>query len=279
VVSYAEFPRHLLPDCARQLVRGGSDGLPGKSTVSNLFKSHGVPVIDLDVLARVAVQPGSFALRSIVRHFGAERVLKPDGTLDREALGNIVFNDEKERRVLNGIVHPAVRRLLAWEVLKCWLRGQPICVVDAPLLIEAGLWRICGQIVVVYCSEQLQLKRLLERNGGTTEAARSRIAAQKSLSSKLVFADIVIDNSGEQKELDGQVSRVIDKLRRHAGWTWIVSWLLPPVGLLSGALTIFYRIFFKKVGHLKQRRSRTGKRSEEIELDEMIGGAETVRPE
>ena len=118
--------------------------------MSNLFKSHDVPVIDLDVLARVAVQPGSFALRSIVRHFGAERVLKPDGTLDREALGNIVFNDEKERRVLNGIVHPAVRRLLAWEVLKCWLRGQPICVVDAPLLIEAGLWRICGQIVVVY---------------------------------------------------------------------------------------------------------------------------------
>ena len=89
----------------------------------------------------------------------------------------------------------------------------------------------------------------------------------------------MIDNSGEQKELDGQVRRVIDKLRRHAGWTWIVSWLLPPVGLLSGALTIFYRIFFKKVGHLKQRRSRTGKRSEEIELDEMIGGAETVRPE
>lgn len=264
-----------------------------------------MPVIDLDVLARVAVQPGSWALRSIVRHFGAERVLRADGTLDREALGNIVFNDEKERKVLNGIVHPAVRRLLAWELLKCWLRGQPLCVVDAPLLIEAGLWRICGQIVVVYwcvpvhsgladdrSSEQLQLKRLLQRNGGTTEAARSRIAAQKSLSSKLVFADIVIDNSGEQQELDGQVSRTIDRLRRHAGWTWIVSWLLPPVGLVSGLLTVFYRLAFQRVGkvrehrddhadcaQLKQRKSRTGKRSEEIELDEMIGGPETIRPQ
>ena len=65
-------------------------------------------------------------------------------------MGSIVFNNEKERKVLNSIVHPAVRRLLAWELLKNWIKGEKVCVVDAPLLIEAGLWRFCGAIVVVY---------------------------------------------------------------------------------------------------------------------------------
>jgi len=100
-------------------------------------------------LARVAVEPNSYALSALVSHFGQE-ILKSDGELNREKLGSIVFNNEKERKVLNSIVHPAVRRLLAWELLKNWVKGEKVCVVDAPLLIEAGLWRFCGAIVVVY---------------------------------------------------------------------------------------------------------------------------------
>lgn len=140
------------------LVVGLTGGIAsGKSTVTSLLKAHAVPVIDLDILARVAVEPESYALSALVRHFG-DSILRPDGTLNREALGSIVFNNEKERKVLNSIVHPAVRRLLAWELAKAWLRGEKICVVDAPLLIEAGLWKLCGAIVVVYWCVSLALR-------------------------------------------------------------------------------------------------------------------------
>ena len=129
-----------------------SDVLPpftGKSTVSSLLQAHQIPLIDLDILARLAVAPNSYALSALTKHFGPS-ILLPDGALNREALGAIVFNDEKERKVLNSITHPAVRRLLAWELLKAWMRGDKVCVVDAPLLIEAGLWKFCGAIIVVY---------------------------------------------------------------------------------------------------------------------------------
>lgn len=116
-------------------------------------------MVDLDILARQAVEPGSYALRALVRHFGDDIVRASDGTLDRERLGSIVFNDDKQRRVLNGIVHPAVRRLLAWQLLKLWLTGHKVAVVDAPLLVEAGLWRLCGAIVVVYWCAQVLLHR------------------------------------------------------------------------------------------------------------------------
>lgn len=125
--------------------------------MTQLLKDHKVPVIDLDVLARVAVEPDSYALSALVRHFGTD-ILREDGTLNREKLGGIVFNNDKERKVLNGIVHPAVRRLLAWELVKAWFRGEKLCVVDAPLLVEAGLWKTCGAIVVVYwCALLLSL--------------------------------------------------------------------------------------------------------------------------
>lgn len=121
----------------------------GKSTVSSLFKSHNIPLVDLDILSRQAVAPNSYALSALVSHFGTS-ILLPDGALNRAALGDIIFKNEKERKVLNSIVHPAVRRLLAWELLKAWMRGEKVCIVDAPLLIEAGLWKGCGAIIVVY---------------------------------------------------------------------------------------------------------------------------------
>lgn len=123
----------------------------GKSTVSSLLQSaHSIPLIDLDVLARQAVAPHSYALGSIVAHFGPTILHPHTGELNREKLGEIIFGNEKERKVLNRIVHPAVRRLLAWELIKNWIRGEKMVVVDAPLLIEAGLWKFCSVILVVY---------------------------------------------------------------------------------------------------------------------------------
>ncbi|ORY88391.1 dephospho-CoA kinase-domain-containing protein [Leucosporidium creatinivorum] len=252
------------------LVVGLTGGIAsGKSTVSSLLKSQNIPLIDLDILARQAVAPNSYALSALVSHFGDD-ILHPSGELNREKLGSIIFGNEKERRVLNSIVHPAVRRLLAWELVKCWFRGEKVAVVDAPLLIEAGLWKMCGAIVVVYCSETLQLQRLQTRNSLSVADARARLSSQAPLSSKLVYADYVIDNSGPKGDLDAQVVQVVTKLHAKAGWSWLVSWLLPPVGLLRGVLRVGWRLWVQGVG--KERRTKHGtrgeKKGEEIELKE-----------
>lgn len=121
----------------------------GKSTVSTLLRAHNISIIDADVLARKVVLPGTHALQKIANHFGQD-ILLPDGSLDRQKLGSIVFSDERQRKVLNGIVHPAVRRAMLWEVLRCWWRGERMCILDIPLLIESGLWRFVANVVVVY---------------------------------------------------------------------------------------------------------------------------------
>ncbi|KAI5478887.1 dephospho-CoA kinase [Pseudohyphozyma bogoriensis] len=259
------------------LIVGLTGGIAsGKSTVSEQLKlpPHSVPLIDLDVLSRRAVAPGTSALASLVKQFGTS-ILRSDGSLDRDALGSIVFEngDDRARKELNRIVHPAVRRLLLWELAKLWLSGEKLVVVDAPLLIEAGLWKFCGAIIVVYCSETLQLQRLMARNTLTLAAAQSRLASQSPLSSKLVFADYVIDNSGPQSALAPQVSLVVKKLRARVGWSWWLSWLLPPFGLLKGSACVGWRLGFKGVGRARrekyasrgERRTRA-KEPEEIEL-------------
>ncbi|GAA5822037.1 hypothetical protein JCM10212_003716 [Sporobolomyces blumeae] len=248
------------------LVVGLTGGIAsGKSTVSSLLKAQHVPLVDLDVLARVAVEPNSYALSALVSHFGRD-ILRSDGTLNREKLGSIVFGNDKERKVLNSIVHPAVRRLLAWELVKHWIRGEKVCVVDAPLLIEAGLWRFCGAIVVVYCSEVLQLQRLRARNNLSLAEAQARLAAQHPLASKLDYADYVIDNSGPLPDLQGQVDRVVEKLNGRAGYSWILSWLVPPIGIARALLRIGWRLWFKGVGKTKKPRTRGERSVEEIEL-------------
>lgn len=126
----------------------------GKSTVSGLLKAKQIPVVDADVLARQVVMPGTPALTKIIDYFGAG-ILLPDGNLDRKKLGSIIFNDENKRKVLNSIVHPAVRRAMCWEVLVHWFRGEKFCIVDVPLLIEGGLWKWVGQVVVVYWCVQV----------------------------------------------------------------------------------------------------------------------------
>lgn len=134
------------------LVVGLTGGIAtGKSTVSKLLSSrHNLPIIDADILARDAIAPGSAGFKAVVSHFGADRVLNTDGTLNRAAIGDIVFRDPDERRWLNGVVHPAVRRAMVAGVLRAWVRGEWCVVLDVPLLIEADLWKWVGEVVVVF---------------------------------------------------------------------------------------------------------------------------------
>jgi len=212
----------------------------GKSTVSRLLKEHSVPVIDADVLAREVVAPGTSGLRAVVGQFGTD-ILSPDGTLDRRKLGDIIFREAKKRKILNGIVHPAVRRAMLREVVRCWWKGESICVLDVPLLVEAGLWRWVGDVVVVYCSRDLQMKRLMIRDDLTQTAAQDRLAAQVPLIDKVQYANRVVENSGGPQELAFQVDAVVSALKRKAGWTWKLSWWFPPLAIVMAIWRIIER--------------------------------------
>ncbi|KAH0826903.1 dephospho-CoA kinase [Lanmaoa asiatica] len=245
------------------LVVGLTGGIAtGKSTVATLLASHDIPIIDADLIARQVVEPGTRGHKQIVQAFGKGVLspsfvnLTPSGSgidsderdwctrpIDRKKLGSIIFNDEKQRKILNGIVHPAVTRAILWGILKAWLGGEKIVVVDVPLLIEGGLWKWMGRVVVVYCSSELQLQRLMARDKSPRADASSRLNSQLSITSKIAYADIVIDNSGSLMDLDGEVMSRLGKLERVAGWGWMVSWLLPPVGLLSAVWCLLWRAF------------------------------------
>lgn len=216
-------------------------------------------MVDADVLARTVVEPGTPALRRIIATFGAG-VLQPDGTLDRKALGEIIFRDADKRRALNAIVHPAVRRAMLWAVARAWLRGERVCVVDVPLLVESNLWRLVGRVVVVYwcatrhvyllpcysfihshSARDVQLQRLVKRDGSTEEQATHRLESQMPIDDKVAYADDVIDNSGPPEETKSQVVRLARKLDLAAGWTWKLNWLFPPFGLIVALFCLLRR--------------------------------------
>ncbi|KAJ7910245.1 dephospho-CoA kinase-domain-containing protein [Mycena leptocephala] len=227
------------------LVVGLTGGIAtGKSTVSNLLKAKHIPIVDADILARQVVEPGTPALAKIVSFFGPE-ILQSDGTLDRKKLGSVIFNDEVKRRKLNSIVHPAVRYAMLWGVLKHWLRGSKYCILDVPLLIEGPLWKLVGTVVVVYCSTEVQLERLMQRDKSSREDASSRLNSQLPIADKVKYADRVIDNSGSPEDLEAHVNSLVQSLDRDAGWTWRLSWVFPPFGLLSAMWTLAWRALFR----------------------------------
>jgi dephospho-CoA kinase len=179
----------------------------GKSAVSRLLARHGAVVVDADVIARDVVRPGTPGLAAVVAAFGAE-VLRPDGTLDREALGRRVFADPAALARLNAIVHPLVGEEAARQLEAAERTGARVVVHDVPLLVENGLQDRYDDVVVVAASPQTQLDRLVRLRGMDEEAARARLAAQAPLADKLAVATHVIDNDGALADLAPQVERV-----------------------------------------------------------------------
>jgi len=199
------------------------------------------------------VEPGTPALSNITAYFG-ESVLLPDGSLDRKKLGHIIFNDEVKRKKLNAIVHPAVRRAMFWGVVTHWLRGEKYCVMDVPLLIEGGMWKWVGKVVVVYCSAEIQLQRLMNRDNSSREDALSRLRSQLPITEKVEYADQVVENSGSLHDLEMQVDLFVQRLERECGWSWRACWLIPPLGLLSAVWVLFWRAIrrFKASGRRRE---------------------------
>lgn len=185
----------------------------GKTAVSDLLAGHGAVVIDADLLAREVVGPQTPGLRAIADRFGAD-VLAPDGTLDRAALGAVVFADRQARKDLEAIIHPAVRARAA--EIEAAVAPESVVVHVIPLLVETGQADAFDAVVVVDVDVSTQLERLRLRDGFSEEDARRRIAAQASRESRLAIADHVVDNSGLPADLVEKVARLWLDLPRIA---------------------------------------------------------------
>lgn len=180
----------------------------GKSTVAAMFVELGARLIDTDVIARQVVAPGGPVLQSIVNVFGPE-VLDASGELDRRRLREHIFQDHEARNQLNAIVHPAVRSQVQAE-LESIAQDDPeaVVLVDVPLLFETNAEKLYKAVVVVYVPPQMQVQRLMARDGVSQEAAEQSLEAQIPLEEKRKKAQFVVDNSGSLQETRKQVRAV-----------------------------------------------------------------------
>lgn len=190
----------------------------GKSTVSRTILSYGIPVVDADVVAREVVEPGTDGLNSIVDMFG-ETMLLPDGTLDRVKLGELVFSnpDMQLRRQcmmsLNSLMAPLIQEESTRQINKLHAQGHSLVCYDAALIVEMGNADRYRPLVVVMCSPEEQLKRLMSRNSLTREAAMDRISTQMPVWKKIEVADHLINTNGAMDSSIRQTEAVIKKLR------------------------------------------------------------------
>jgi dephospho-CoA kinase len=183
----------------------------GKSFCLGLFGSLGVPIIDADVLSRAAVAPGSPALSAVASRFG-DSVLMADGTLDRAALGRIVFADRAARADLEAIVHPEVyRRISEWFVTLP--TATRLAIADIPLLFETGHEHDFDRIIVCACDPAEQLRRVMARDSLSEPEARARLAAQWPIEEKVRRADHVIVTDRTVAETESQVRTLHERLK------------------------------------------------------------------
>jgi len=186
----------------------------GKSTVAQMFKRYGAIIIDADQLARVVVQPGKPAWREIVKVFG-NGVLNQDGSINRHALGTIVFHNRRKLRRLEHIIHPRVAREQQ-RLTRTIAERAPHAVVvyEVPLLFESGAHQRADTVIVVTADRETQIARLKHRNGMTRTEALRRIKNQMPLAQKVRGADIVLDGTGDKTLVRKEVRRLMQSFRR-----------------------------------------------------------------
>ncbi|MET3290945.1 UNVERIFIED_CONTAM: dephospho-CoA kinase [Brevibacillus sp. OAP136] len=184
----------------------------GKSTVTAMLRQRGYTVVDADQIAREVVEPGMPAYQAIAAHFGC-KVLKPDGQLDRKKLAEIIFANQSERQVLNGIIHPEIRREMREQAESAESSGKAIVFMDIPLLYESKLTHMVDKVMVVYVDQAVQRARLMERDELDEVQANRRLEAQMAIDEKKAKADYIIDNHGTREETERQVDALLAKLQ------------------------------------------------------------------
>lgn len=229
----------------------------GKSTVSSLLSKppYSLPIIDADKIARQVVEPGTPGYNSILQHFSASTpdLLSNDTTpkgrmLNRPALGKRVFGSgeerERDRKVLNGIVHPAIRKEMYRQLVWAYLRGNWAVVLDVPLLFESGWERYCGTILVVGVTDpKIQIQRLTSRDKHLSEEdAKNRVLSQGDVREKAERClrrgpgrGVVVWNDGDRKHLESEIGRVMVEIKRRSPrWWGTLLWAVPPLGVAAG---------------------------------------------
>ena len=189
----------------------------GKSFVTSIFSELGCHTLDADETAREVVLPGSPGLEAVAQSFDHD-VLNADGTLNRKRLGELVFADDEKRQKLNHILHPFIIARQD-EIMREWEREDPrgIGIIDAALMIESGGYRRFDKLIVVHCRPEVQLERLMLRNGLSREEAQARIDSQMPQAEKQKFADYLIDTSDGCEPTRTRTIEVYNELSRLAG--------------------------------------------------------------
>ena len=180
----------------------------GKSTVSKYLIQQGYPVIDTDIISRVVVEKGTVGLERLKENFG-EDIIQADGTLNRKALGNIVFNDEASKEKLNQILHPLISKESKERMAAYKEEGHSLIFVDIPLYYEVDIDIPTDAVWLVYVSADIQLERLMKRNQIGEEDARQLISNQISIEDKAKWSEIVIDNSNTPEETHKQIDQLL----------------------------------------------------------------------
>ncbi|KAG4303853.1 hypothetical protein PORY_002741 [Pneumocystis oryctolagi] len=217
----------------------------GKSTVSKILQSiRPWQLIDTDIVAKETILPGNKCYKKINNYFG-KKIIKEDGNININLLGQIVFSNPYERKILNKIVHPEVLKITLFRIFKAWIRGEDVVIIDVPLLFESGFDYLCGKIICVACQENIQIQRLKVRNNYTREEAEKRIQSQMPLSDKIRLADIVIWNDGNKKDLEIKVETLIKNIQptktRH-----LLEWTIPIFTIISVIYIITKRWLLRK---------------------------------
>jgi dephospho-CoA kinase len=196
------------------LIVGLTGGIgSGKSTVARMFKDEGAYVIDFDHLACLVVEPDKPAWREIIEYFGPG-ILSPDGKLNRSALAEIVFSDEKSRKALEGFTHPRIFEE-GDALINAIKRKDPssVVIMDIPLLFEFDLNKRFDKIILVYVTIAIQIERVVKRDGLSTEEVEKRLNAQIPIAEKRALSDYIIDNEGSINDTRDQVRKVVHELR------------------------------------------------------------------
>ncbi|MBT8452263.1 MAG: dephospho-CoA kinase [Deltaproteobacteria bacterium] len=183
----------------------------GKSTVADMFADLGIPVVDADDLAREVVEPGQPGLQMIVDEFG-KVVLDESGGLDREKVGEMVFNDEEARKALNAIMHPLIGAAGAKHMMAHQDSPAPYLLYEAALLVETRAYEAFSALIVVSAEESIQRLRLIARDGFTAMEANARIESQLPVEQKAAVADYVVTNNGDLDSTRKQVATIHEQL-------------------------------------------------------------------
>ncbi len=189
----------------------------GKSTIAHLFKNLGIQVIDADKLAREVVMPSSEGLKLISEKLGTKFIAQ-DGTLNRQLLAQEIFSNANSRHLLEKITHPLIAELLTQKLAKLRNSGESLAVYEAPLIFETNIQDGFDATILVTCSAEIQLKRLITRDKLSLQEAQKRIKSQMAQDDKKKLADYIIDTSASLESTKAQLKVIFTKAPKTATW-------------------------------------------------------------